>query len=1004
MRRAFSRTLGLAVLAMLAPAMPAEAWKPYTHNTSAEAAYLDATDDGFVGVLGRSYPVPANVVTALRNWPQFYNAGVIGPDGFPDLTYGQSVIHPSQTGAWLRHVLHRAQLAQNDPAYSAAEKQQILAFSYGFLTHAAGDLWGHTFVNDFARGVFPGVSEILTDAERAAIAVRHIVVEGYIGDATPGYDGFQDDPDDPTRPRAPAPGPQCPPGDPLCDVSDDSTPGFPYDAPHRFIYRTLIDPAAATPSSDRGPLIDLFLLLRSGLEAIIAVEPPPISSAISAYDDTVAALMEITEDCNFGHGLSGLDAVADIAHDLIFCPIALARFGFQVVIDTFEAFLLFAADAILTAADAVLDAYLGYWRDNITEGLQNWSQLGLFSTRGLFDAQERRALQNDECGLQGPDDTSSLLRALCEGGVDKLQVILDSVDPFINDFLLSMLGAPDFVGDLREILGTIQDAIDNIVDTLLAPLNPVREVFAQIKLFARNLLSDAISEVLGVDIDSLQSFLTKPSRWVCLDSTDFTFPILGTRTIELFPGGEHDRLDGLLGVGAEHHVSEQGVALDCGRLTDATEIAFAGVPALHNTVLTAKLLLLDSAEMNRVLGDVLGRTIASYQAGQNLMINALTQADDWLLSIDSDHAWRRDGLPRFCNEGGPCPGDAEPRPVELNGGAGTFPLWESCVLRPSFRALYSDWEGGGFPDLEDDVSADDANDPQAPVSALDRTGTFFSDGTRDFVAADNAFSVSAHDAPAGFAFRDDQLGLRRRVYLDPGDPGPWLSALQNETFSLAGPDAAYHVDVQSADECHRFDGLPSPAEPVQTRTFFLDTTAPVVACHTPPFGLEFDTDDTTTVDFSISDGSIGSGILGQTSTVDGFQGLPGVVPTQDGAGLDLFFFYPGTRTVTVSAADNLGNAGVTTCSFDLHATAQSLMSNVQRAFVLGLIDGPGITTSLRGKLQDAHRMHQRGQHATEHNVLQAFVNELLALRGQNVDAATADRFIAYAVDLIALGR
>lgn len=491
---------------------------------------------------------------------------------------------------------------------------------------------------------------------------------------------------------------------------------------------------------------------------------------------------------------------------------------------------------------------------------------------------------------------------------------------------------------------------------------------------------------------------------MCLDSTDFRFPVLGTRTISLFPAGEHDRLDALLGIGPSHHVEEHALPLECGRLTDATELAFAGVPALHNTVLTAKLLLLDGAEMNRVLGDILGRAIASYQAGQNLMVQALTHADNWLLSIDGDHAWRHDGLPRFCNEEGPCLGDAEPRPSALNGGAGNFPVWESCVLRPSFRALYSDWEAGGFPDLEDDVSADDVNDPQAPLSTLGRTGAFYSDGTRDFVAADNVFSVSARDAPAGFAFRDDQLELRRRVYTDSGDPGPWSSSSQNETFSLTAPDGAYHVDIQSADDCHRFDGLPSPPEPVQTRTFFLDTTAPAVTCQTPPFGLEFDTDDTATVDFSISDGSIGSGIAGQSSTVDGFQGLPGVVATQDGAPLDLFFFYPGTRTVTVSAADNLGNAGVTTCSFELHATAQSLVSNVQRAFVLGLIDGPGIATSLRQKAQEAHRMHQRGQHATEHNVLQAFVNELLALRGQKVDAATADRFIAYALDLVALGR
>ena len=110
---------------------------------------------------------------------------MIGPDGFPDLTYGQSVIHTVKTGEWLRHIFTKAWQAQADSTYSADEKGQILAFTYGFLTHAAGDVWAHTFVNDFALGVFPSVPEILSSVQAASIAFRHLVVEGYIGDALP---------------------------------------------------------------------------------------------------------------------------------------------------------------------------------------------------------------------------------------------------------------------------------------------------------------------------------------------------------------------------------------------------------------------------------------------------------------------------------------------------------------------------------------------------------------------------------------------------------------------------------------------------------------------------------------------------------------------------------------------------------------------------------------------------------------------------------------------------
>ena len=33
----------------------------------------------------------------------------------------------------------------------------VLAFVYGFLMHADGDVWAHTFVNHYAKGVFPSL-------------------------------------------------------------------------------------------------------------------------------------------------------------------------------------------------------------------------------------------------------------------------------------------------------------------------------------------------------------------------------------------------------------------------------------------------------------------------------------------------------------------------------------------------------------------------------------------------------------------------------------------------------------------------------------------------------------------------------------------------------------------------------------------------------------------------------------------------------------------------------
>jgi hypothetical protein len=343
----------------------------------------------------------------------------------------------------------------------------------------------------------------------------------------------------------------------------------------------------------------------------------------------------------------------------------------------------------------------------------------------------------------------------------------------------------------------------------------------------------------------------------------------------------------------------------------------------------------------------------------------------------------------------------------LNGGNGTMPIWESCVLRPAFRALYRDWENGTeqFPELFDVVSADPANDPAAPTSFLARSGGFFDNGVRKFIGGDNSFTLTAHDGPPTLGFADNELQLQYRLYTDPLNRGAWSDVAQGGTFSISGPDGQYFVDVRSGDPCHTVDDTDAlPAEAPQTFVYFLDTTPPVVTCDAPPFGMSFDTDDFSNVDYEVDDGVNGSGVASFSSTINGFRVLPGIVPIADGALLDMYLYYPSTRTVLVTAADNIGNTGTSPCTFEIHATTDSLLSNLTRARAEGKITGPaGTYNSLRAKLLNADKHHDKNAHATEHNILNAFVHELLAQRGRHVDAASANRFIAFAQDLIATG-
>ncbi|MVN88807.1 hypothetical protein GO986_18875 [Deinococcus sp. HMF7620] len=180
------RTLLCSAALLALGAGTAGAWKPSTHLAVAEEAMRDALDDGQVSiqqlsggqvVATRQYPVDPTVLQDLRTNAAQYRAGVVGPDAYPDLLTGQQMIHPGDlpTGnpqispgnsdAWLQH------LFQSSRSQGGAAR----AFTTGFITHAAGDMFAHSLVNHYTGGPF----------ELGGNAVQHLVLEGYIGKRTP---------------------------------------------------------------------------------------------------------------------------------------------------------------------------------------------------------------------------------------------------------------------------------------------------------------------------------------------------------------------------------------------------------------------------------------------------------------------------------------------------------------------------------------------------------------------------------------------------------------------------------------------------------------------------------------------------------------------------------------------------------------------------------------------------------------------------------------------------
>lgn len=1025
----------LAAATLQVGALPAaQAFKPYTHIDTGDSAYDDVVDDGKVTIAGRHYPVRTEVVEALRNQRSSYNSGVIGPDGFPDLVMGQSIIHPENTGLWLRHILSRAWQAQSDPAYSDVDKQKILAFAYGYLTHASGDLWMHTMINEFSEGTFPGVRDLIDDPSKAAIALRHLVAEGYVGDATPGFDG--------NSARE-----QLPDG----DYSDDSTRHIPFDAPTVFIQRTLVglqqrDGAGNVvgstngPAQDRGVLIDYFTSLRAALATAVSDDPDPLAAAVSRYGDYKAKFDQVfapatcrpedaqvdddldgapddgcdddgdpdavgrgeneSGDCSFGRGNTGIDVTTDVLWDTGACPVALATIGIEFAGDTFEAAFALAQTSLEYALDAVLDAYYAEWIKDIDAGLEAWPELGLAITRGLFDPQTRRDFQNDECEHLGDDNAShDSARGQCEDGIGAVGVVIDQADPFINQHLLSMMGLPDAVGGLRGLLQEFSETIDDFVGPAL---NPVRLLSHELHEKAEDFVKQELSRRYGIDVDQITDFLDSPSSKMDEGTLDLTLPVVGPVSAQLFnttgPETDHQKLDRYLGITDPDHHHGSG-----GGLSDDVEFDPEGFAAYRNTTVLNRMLLLDPVQTDQLMLDLSGgkgyRLYRDDPDGVgNVMLTPLPGVEQlnattpgwgqagshlkqWLKLIDGDHAWRVNARPVF--------------PTDPSAGEGNFPLWESCVLRDrAFRTLFRDWENDAdrngvvtsaenFPELGD-PSSPDPNDPSAPVSAVTVGAPNVAGGGFTYVTGSTPLTVGATDV----FWTAPDLPVQVQVLKPDGTAARPATVLHDgDRLDLAGlPDGRYAVRTAASDPCG--------TEVAHDLQVFVDNTPPVVTWTSPVPDATYDTDDVTTISYGVADD--GSGVASHSVTFDG-------ATAADGQVLDMFFLMPGLHTVAVTATDQLGNRGETLSVFRLRATSVSLRNNLDRAWSMGLITNNGTYYGLRASLDAAVASHDAGRHLDEVKQLQAFVNQLTSKTLKGFDGPTALRFIAWADDLIASG-
>jgi len=191
----------LVALAWLLPASISHAWKLDTHYWLGKEVLkeLDASK-GFVSIPSKlSYQIPPALHQAISKNRGDYLLGVLGPDAYPDMVAGQMTTHPGlkrgeaikppalsllqltgrtlsdnennwwATDDWLKFVRNQALVA----APGSPVSDRNIAFAYGYLSHAAMDMWAHSYVNLYSGDIFSMIDE-------QEVEFRHMAIENLV--------------------------------------------------------------------------------------------------------------------------------------------------------------------------------------------------------------------------------------------------------------------------------------------------------------------------------------------------------------------------------------------------------------------------------------------------------------------------------------------------------------------------------------------------------------------------------------------------------------------------------------------------------------------------------------------------------------------------------------------------------------------------------------------------------------------------------------------------------
>lgn len=512
---------------------PAWAWKPTTHVSLAEIAMEDAIKDGKVtipyvsykkgeikGEIG-SYEVNPNILEALlKNAPQ-YRAGVLGPDAYPDILTGQQVIHPnesvsekSDSNAWLEYLWRKANENGSLP---------VRAFVTGFLTHAAGDMFGHTFVNNFTGAPFTVTPPIN--------AIKHIILEGIVDKRSP---------------------------DPTFDASISGV--------EEFIYQSLV-------FAEKNSELDKNLLRQSDSKTLLSI-PRIFSTLRNKLDDDINNFDKRTRELeekirSLNDEIEDLKKLADCLRNPLKCEDAIKKIK--------EAIKSEEAELVLHKANQPIRSYKKEWREDIDNGLKEWSKVSHEVALATFFNPTRKM------------------------DIPRVKKVLE--DYAINH-IIKMIGFPDVTSDLIKEIEKIGKKIEDIINDVIPSdiLAPIREI-------KENIINYLFEKAFGISLDDFNKFLSSHEE-------DFD---------KFMPTGFGETIN-CVDFNKKYLKIHENECL--ANPNDPTHYNFEIVPAAYNTVLMSKMILMSPKGVKDLLTDLgVDTTIINEFTQPNAMLGFIASLD-----------------------------------------------------------------------------------------------------------------------------------------------------------------------------------------------------------------------------------------------------------------------------------------------------------------------------------------------------------------------------------------